>query len=345
MDSNPEYSRQFRNTVIGIVLVIVLGTVGYRWIEGWSYLDSFYMTVITITTIGFGETHELSSWGRIFTLAIIFMGIGLMGSAIVTGTKFVVDGEIQRLILRRKSMKAIKELTNHYIVCGFGRVGSFICDQFDALGIPFVVVEEDTKYTARIEKIGYLFHPGDATEESTLISAGVMNARGLVAALDSDAANVSVVLSANDLNSGLDIIARAAAFSARKKLLKAGADRVVCQYEVTGMRMLTGILHPEVADFLQMATDYRELCIDLAQAQVSGCSDYCGKKILETHIRRDLNLIVLAIKKADGEMVFNPGAHTCVEENDILLAAGQRPNLDRLMAKASGDASPKTRAR
>jgi voltage-gated potassium channel len=314
--------------LIGIVCVLVIGTTGYRLIEGWSLLDGFYMTVITITTIGFKEVHELTLPGKFFTLFIIFTGIGMVGYTVVTGTKLVIEGEINKIFTRRRSMKAIEKLKNHFIICGFGRMGSFVCEQLHARGIPFVVVEHKVPIQDKVVQAGYYLSPGDATEEQVLLAASIQNARGLVSVLDSDASNVYVVLTARELKPELEIIARAAEESAQSRLMRAGATRVISPYQIGGMRMVMGIVKPTVMDFLQVAMDHEKMDVDLAEVQVAQNSSYSGKKLIETEIRKQLNLIIIAVKKTDGKMVFNPGPDTVIHDNDTLIAMGKRKDLE-----------------
>jgi voltage-gated potassium channel len=314
--------------LLGIVCVLVIGTAGYRLIEGWSLLDGFYMTVITITTIGFREVHDLTLPGKIFTLFIIFTGIGVVGYTVFAGTQLVVEGEINKILTRRRSMKAIEKLRNHFIICGFGRMGSFVCEQLHARGIPFVVVENRIEVQDKIVQAGHYLSPGDATEEDVLLAAGIKSARGLVSVLDSDASNVYVVLTARELNPELEIIARAAEESAQSRLMKAGATRVISPYQIGGMRMVMGIVKPTVMDFLQVAMDHKKMDVDLAEVRVAENSAYSGKKLIETDIRKQLNLIIIAVKKTDGKMVFNPGPDTVIHDNDTLIAMGKTKDLE-----------------
>lgn len=323
------HTHTLAKAIIGIAIVLAFGTVGYMVIEGWSPLESFYMTVITITTIGFGEVHPLSDNGRIFTLGVIFCGIGMVGYVFVTGTRMVVEGELRQIITRRRSMKALERVRDHFIVCGFGRMGSFICQQLHERGIPFVVVEGRPEIQDKVIEAGFFLSPGDATEEEVLLKAGIGKARGLVCVLDSDAANVYVVLTARVLNPGLEIIARAAEEGAQKKLKVAGASRVISPYQIGGMRMVMGILKPAVMSFLEVAMDHKQLDIELEEVKVAEKSGYSGKRLVDTDIRRELNLIIIAIKKADGQMVFNPGPYTLIDDNDTLIAMGERDSLAR----------------
>jgi voltage-gated potassium channel len=314
--------------LMGIGLVLILGTAGYRLIEGWSFLDGFYMTVITITTIGFKEVHDLTLAGKLFTLFIIFSGIGVVGYTVFAGTQFVIEGEINKIFTRRRSMKAIEKLKNHFIICGFGRMGSFVCEQLHARGIPFVVVENKTEIQDKVVQAGHYLAPGDATEEDVLLAASIKSARGLVSVLNSDASNVYVVLTARELNPELEIIARAAEESAQSRLMRAGATRVISPYQIGGMRMVMGIVKPTVMDFLQVAMDHKKMDVDLAEVRVAENSAYSGKKLVETDIRKQLNLIIIAIKKSDGRMEFNPGPNTVIHGNDTLIAMGKRKDLE-----------------
>jgi len=319
---------------ISIVLVLITGTVGYHIIEGWPILDGLYMTVITITTIGFGEIHPLSRDGRLFTLFIIILGIGIFGTALVAASRWLIEGEVEKVFKRRRSMKAIERIKDHYVVCGYGRMGSFVCQQFHARGIPFVVVENRPEVQDKVTEAGFFLSPGDATDEDVLIAAKIRAARGLVSALNSDAANVYVVLTARELNADIEIIARAGEEDAEKKLIRAGANRVISPYRIGGMRMVMGILKPHVMSFLEVAMDYSELNVELEEVRVAENSVYSGKRLIETGIRKDLNLIVIAIRKKNGQMVFNPGSNTIIEDNDVLIAMGERKYLEMLDNRA-----------
>jgi voltage-gated potassium channel len=321
----------------GLSIVLIIGTLGYHLIFDWPILDGLYMTVITITGIGFKEVHDLGNDGKIFTLFIILSGVGVVAYTLVTGTKMLIEGEINKILTRRRSMKAIERLKNHFIICGFGRMGSFICEELHARGIPFVIVENRSEIQDRIMQSGYFLSPGDATEEDVLMNAGIKNARGLVSVLDSDASNVYVVLTARELNEDLEIIARAGEESAAKKLLRAGATRVISPYKIGGMRLVMGILKPEVMSFLEVAMDHRKYDIEIEEVRLSEHSPYCGKKLIETDIRRELNLIIIAIKKRDGQMVFNPGPQTVIEAGDTLISMGEKENLAILEKEASGN--------
>ena len=320
-------------------MVVVLGTAGYTVVEGWPLVDSFYMTVITLTTIGFGEVHPLSNLGRMMTVGVILSGLGLMGYAVVAGTRFVIEGELSDFFTRRRSIRTIRNMQDHFIVCGFGRMGSFICQQLKERGIPLSVVEKDPENQATITELGYPLSPGDATDESVLLSAGIKNARGLVSVLDSDAANVYVVLTARELNPKLEIIARSGTPGAHKKLYRAGADRVIDPYKIGGMRMVMGILKPAVMGFIEMAMDYKEMGVEIEQIPVAATSEYVGKRLIDTGIRRDLDLIIVAIRKSDGTMVFNPGPQSEVEEDDTLITMGKREKVLVLREKAGSTGS------
>ena len=189
----------FARLIVGLGLVLAVGTVGYSILEGWTWFDSLYMTIITVTSIGFGEVHELSQTGRLFTVFIILIGFGVVAYAAVTVSRLLIEGEVEKILTRRHHMKAIEKIHHHYIVCGFGRMGSLVCREFHDRAIPFVVTELDPEAQEKIIQNGYFLSPGDATEEETLIAANIENARGLVSVLDSDASNVYAVLTAREL--------------------------------------------------------------------------------------------------------------------------------------------------
>lgn len=330
--SNPRHL--MRRSIASIFLVIAAGTAGYMTIEGWTFIESLYMTVITITTIGYREMHPPTTGGMIFTLVLIFGGIGVVTYTAITGAKMLIEGEVTSILSRRRSMKAIGKVRNHFVICGYGRMGSFICHELHARGIPFVVVERNPATQTKILDIGYLLSPGDATEEDVLTGAGIRNARGLVSVLDSDAANVYAVLTARELNANLEIVARAGEEAAHKKLMRAGASRVVSPYQIGGMRMVMGILKPTVMNFLELAMDHKELNVEMEEIRVSDGSVYCDKRLVETGIRKEMDLIIIAVKKRDGEMVFNPGPYTVIDCGDTLVAMGERSSLGHLREKA-----------
>ena len=313
--------------MVALLILVLVSTLGYRVIEEWPLMDCLYMTIITLTTIGFAEIHPLSGEGRLFTIFIIVFGMGMVGYSMVSGTRFLIECEIYAILTRRISMKAIQRIQDHFIVCGFGRMGSFICHELQDRGIHFVVIDNNPEVQQRVLEMGYLLSPGDATEEEVLQAAGIERASSLVSVLESDAQNVYTVLSARELNPEIAIIARAGEESARKKLIRAGANRVINPYQIGGMRMLMGILKPTVVGFLEVVMDHRDMNIELEEIVVAEGSQYKDKKLIETDIRRVLNLIVIAIKKPDGSMVFNPGPETIVNAHDTLIVMGKRNAL------------------
>lgn len=324
--------------ILGLAFVLLVGTLGYAILESWSWFDALYMTVITITSIGFAEVHHLSNAGRVFTIFVIVIGFGVVAYSAVTGTRLLIEGEVGKLLLRRYSMKALARMKDHYIVCGFGRMGSFVCKEFHARGIPFVVVESDPEAQDRVLQAGYFLSPGDATEEAVLMTANIQSAKGLVSVLDSDAANVYTVLTSLELNPTIEITARAAQDAAKKKLIRAGATRVISPYQIGGMRIVVSILKPTVMSFLELAMDHLHMNLELEEINVAERSVYSGQRLVDTGIRRDLNLIIIGVKKKDGQMVFNPGPDTVIESHDTLITMGEKKNLE-ILHKMAGTSS------
>jgi voltage-gated potassium channel len=265
---------------------------------------------------------------------IIVCGLGVVAYGALTLTSLLVEGEVEKILTRRHSMKAIEKIRNHYIVCGFGRMGAFVCREFHARGIPFVVVENHPENQDKVIQAGFFLSPGDATEEEVLLAANIKAARGLVSVLSSDAANVYTVLTARELNPNLDITARAGEEAAIKKLQRAGATRVVSPYQIGGFRIVMGILKPAVMSFFEVAMDHQQMNIELEEVCLSEDSPYCGQTLVDTGIRKELNLVIIAVKKKDGEMVFNPGPDTVIDAHDTLITMGEKKNLDVLLAKA-----------
>ena len=323
-----------RNVIFATVmlaLVVSMGTVGYMILEKWDFLDSLYMTVITLTTVGFGEIHPVSDNGRILTMTILVSGLGVVGYLIGTLTQIVVEGQLLRIMGRKKLERQIEKLKNHIIICGYGRVGRIICEEiFRSKPTPLVVIDNDSNVTAKIEDDGHLYLLGDATEEQILLRAGIRSAKGLATALDSEADNVYITLTAKGLNPKLFIIARAGRIGSEKKLLQAGANHVVSPHQIGGYRMAQALLRPNVTEFIDFATHDPGTGMGMEEIPVRPNSKLADVALVDSGIRKELDLIIVAIKKADGTMLFNPASHTTVQIGDTLIALGQRSSLIKL---------------
>jgi voltage-gated potassium channel len=312
-----------------LMALLVLGSLGFVWLEGWSYFDAFYMTVATLTTLGGGEVQPLSKLGRAYTMALLLAGMGVLLYIVTSLARVVVEGEIKAALGRRKLVKMIKGLKDHYIICGFGRIGEIIARQLKERGIPLVIIENKPENLSRLEEAGYYLVAGDATREEVLQEAGIDRARGLVAVVGSDAANVYIVLTARSLKSGLYIVARAEESGAEKKLLRAGADRAESPYEMGGRKMAHAILRPTVTTFMELAmTEGVEWSME--EVRVGEGSALAGVALKDSGIRQKLDLILVAIKRADGAMLFNPTLETPILAGDTLIALGMRHNLEML---------------
>jgi voltage-gated potassium channel len=308
-----------------IVLIISGGTLGYAFLEGWDFFDSFYMTIITLTTVGFGEVHPLSRVGRMFTVALIVGGVGTVFYALSTAAKFMLEGEFEEIFGRKRLEKKIKELRDHFIVCGYGRMGRIICRELREKKISFVVVEKMPEKLLGGQDV--LVVEGDATKDEVLKEVGIEKAKGLISVLPTDAENLYVVLSARGLNPNLTIVARAGDEGSEQKLIRAGADRVVSPYYIGGLRIAHTVLKPAVVDFIEFATKSGNIDLQMEEIIMQEGSELVGCTLDECGIGRDLGIIVVAIKQGSGEMRFNPTYKTAIKAGDTLIALGEISKL------------------
>lgn len=318
---------------LGLTVPAVLlgaGMAGYMAIEGWGAFDALYMTAITLTTVGFSEIHPLSTAGRAFTMILSLGGVFTMFYAATALISAIVTGRVRGDLWRQRMERRLEALQGHVIVCGLGRMGRMVCGEFSATGEPFVVIDRSPEVLADFAFPNAIPVAGDATSDEVLRRAGVERARALVTLAASDADNLYITMSARLLNEKLDIVARAEEDGADKKLLRAGANRVISPYVIGGHRVAQAVLRPAVMDFLELATreDYLELQIE--EIDVEGGSALAGAQIKDPRIRRDLGIIVVAVKRGSDPMAFNPAPDVTVAAGDTLIVLGHREQLDRL---------------
>jgi voltage-gated potassium channel len=284
------------------------------------------MTITTITTVGFSEVHPLSGTGRAFTLVLIVFGVGTILYTLNNAARIVIEGEIQELFGRRKVEKKIKEMKDHYIVCGYGRMGMVICKELKEKSARFVVIEKGAMPSETFDG-DTLFVRGDATRDEVLKQAGIERAKGLISVLPTDAENLYVVLSAKVLNPELNIVARAGEEGSEQKLLRAGADRVVSPYHIGGLRIAHTVLKPSVVDFIEFATRSGNIDLQMEEIYVREGAGIAGTTLDECGIGRELGIIIVAIKRTGGDMKFNPTFRTTIRPGDVLIALGEKDKL------------------
>jgi voltage-gated potassium channel len=321
---------------VGVTLAT--GTVGFVLIDHYPTFDAFYMTLITMTTVGYGEIHPLSHAGRVFNSFLIAFGVTTIFIAIGAMTQTIVEREFGEAIGKRRNKRMIDKLKDHYIICGFGRVGRGAAAELHHAGVPFVVVDSNPDRVERAMIAGMLAVAADATQDETLHEVGIERARGLVAALSTDAENLFVLLSAKGLNPRIYVSARAAEEGAEAKMRRAGADAVFAPYSLTGHRLAQSLLRPHVVQFLDF-TENIGMDIAIEQMRVAESSEMVAKSIQQMQLGRNIGVIVLAIRRADGRMIFNPTADAAMDAGDHLIVMGSQENLrtlENLVAERKG---------
>jgi voltage-gated potassium channel len=313
-----------------LILIIAAGTIGYMTIEGWQFVDALYMTVITISTVGFKEVNQVGAAGRIFTIFLVFTGVGFTLYVAAAVVQFMVEGRIRIILGRRRLDKKIDRLKNHYIICGYGRIGRVLCRHLKRADIDVAVIEKDPEQITVMDEDGILYIAGEATDENILLKAGIKRAQGLVAALATDTDNVFLVLTARQLAPEIFIMARSSQETAKIKLRAAGANSVESPYEMGAVSMAHRIIRPTVTSFLDLAFAYKRKDIQMEEIPVSSASELVNIQLKDSGIRQKYNLIIIAIKKSDGSMQFNPSFEAVIAPHDTVIAVGEADNLQRL---------------
>ncbi|MGD9249170.1 MAG: NAD-binding protein [Desulfobacteraceae bacterium] len=327
-----ESTKHFFISILMANLLIVFGTLGYMVIEGWNLLDALYMTVITLATVGYGEVHEISDAGHIYTIVLIIIGVGFFLYVAGAVIQFMVEGSIRILLGRRRLDRKISRLKNHYIVCGYGRIGKVICHRLQHENFDVVVIDKNPDLAQTLDGLGFIYICGDATDEEILNKAGMQNAKALIAALGTDTDNVFLVLTGRQLAPDINIIARAATEAAKAKLSAAGANTVEAPYETGATSMAQRIIRPTVTSFLDFAFagKRQHKDIHMEEIPISRSSNLHGIILQDSGIRQKYNLIIIAIKKADDRMIFNPSFETRLDVGDTVIAVGEPSNLNKL---------------
>ena len=321
--------RKLAIAIIVLLSMLLMGTIGFHYLEGWGFFESFYATVVTLSTVGYGDFLPRSKEGMLFTVFLIIVGVGTMLYTIGLVTETMIEGRLKIIMGRGRLEKMIKKMNNHYIICGCGRIGSLICRELAGEKVDFVVIDNNQEVIQKIEEEGFVYHRGDATHEKTLLAAGIKNAKGIVCVLSTDAENLYVILTARELNPGIFILSRSEGEESEQRLLRAGANRVESPYMMGGMRMAMAILRPAMLDFVEITTMRQSL--ELRMDEISMCegSNYIGKSLEDSNIRQKFGLIVVAVKKESGKMIFNPVAKYVIENNDKLIALGEADNINQ----------------
>ncbi len=328
--------------VAGIACIVVVGTVGYMVIEGWGLLDALYMTITTITTVGFKEVRELSTGGRLFTMALILCGVGVILYGLVTIVEYAIKAQLSGVFKRRAVKRQVDKLDGHYIICGYGRVGESVARHFSSQNAPFVIVDNDPASLTRAESDGYLVVEGDATTDEALESAGIKQAKGVVAAVGSDAGNIYVTLSARVLNPWLLIVARASSEDTVSKLKRAGADRVVSPYGIGGRQMAQLMLKPLVSDYLDVVTGDGALEFRLEELQLTETCCAVGRSIRDMAVRKTTGATILAVRRAStGVFDTNPSPEAVLAAGDTVIAIGTPAEITKLEELAGATRMPR----
>jgi len=314
-------------TVLAIVTTLAIGTAGFILIAHYPAFDAFYMTLTTMTTVGYGEIHPLSRAGRVFNSFLIIFGVTTILIAIGAMTQTIIEQEFGEAFAQRRNKRMIDQLKDHFIICGFGRVGRGAAAELLHAGVPFVVVDQSPQRAENAILSGMLAVAADATRDETLHQVGIERARGLVAALATDADNLFVLLSAKGLNPRIYVAVRAAEEGAEEKMRRAGANSVFAPYALTGHRLAQALLRPHVVQFLDFTTHDIGQDIAIEQVAVADDSEMAAKTLKDLQIGRDLGVIVMAIRSRDGRMLFNPPADTAIAGGDFLIVMGRQENL------------------
>jgi len=329
-----KYQRIQKELMAGAIAlggVFLIGTSWYCLVEGWSWEDAAYMTVITLATVGYGETHPLGSRGRLFTIALILLGVVNIGYIVNRFTEAVIEGYFQQGIRLRQQRRLMESLTQHYIICGFSRTGRQIAKEFRAEGVPFVVIDSEIESVQRAQMEDYTAYQGDATLDDTLLKVGIERAICIVAALPSDAENLYTVLSAKTLNPEIRAIARASTEEALQKLQRGGADEVISPYITGGKRMAAAALRPQVLDFVDgiLTGADRQLYMEEFLLDPALCP-FVGQNLQKARLRSQTGALVLAIRRADGSLIGGPTGDTVLMPKDRLICMGTSEQLRSL---------------
>lgn len=317
--TDQQIKRISRITVL-LLLLPLLGALGFVLIEGWSFFDALYMAVTTITTVGYQEVRPLSDWGRVFVMFYLAAGIGVFFYGVAQVGELIVRAEMHDWFGRRRMDKVLDSVDDHFVICGVGRMGRGICQHLAEKQLPFVVIDRDEQAVAHCRQQGWPGVVGDATDDQTLLDAGVLRARGLATALGSDADNLFVVLSARLLASDLQIIARSTDEKGAEKIRRAGANRVISMYQTGAVKMAQLLAKPDLEDFFEVFTSEGG-GLDLAELHIEGDSDYVGKRLSEADYEQR-GIYIVGIRRSDGELVIPVSSSAAIQADDRLIAMG-----------------------
>lgn len=330
------HGRRVKILAAAVLATLSVGTAGFVLISDFPLVDALYMAIMTMTTVGYGEIHPLGRAGRVFNSFYMVISVSTMLLVIGVMTQAILEAQFRDVFGRRRVRKMIESLRGHYIVCGFGRVGRGAAAELRKSGENVVVVDRDEKRLEQARKQGCVALNGDATSDDSLREAGIERASGLVAALSTDADNLFVVMSAKALNGELRVAARASDEPTERKLVRAGADTVLAPYKTAGAQLALSLLKPHVRQFLDFALATPEWNVRIEQVEVDGASDLVGKSLAEARIRGEMQVVVLAIRRAGGGMEFNPPAAAVIEPGDCLVVMGEAEPLRRFEVRATG---------
>jgi len=319
--------RQFRLALLALIALVGLGTLGYHILEGWPLLDALYMTIITLSTVGFKEVHELDVTGRVFTMALIIFGVGIVFWAVASLIEAVIGEQIWHALQRKRMQKHISKIKDHFIVCGFGRMGQQIVKDLLRENVPHVVIEKNPEQLPKLIAQDIPFIEGNASDDKSLKAAGIDEARGLITVAPSDEDNVFITLSARALNPKLFIVARSIQEENEDKLKMAGADRVMSPYVLGGRRMALAVLRPNVLDFLDVAMHTDSVNITIEELKIKADSGLIGKSIAEADLQHKSGVMIVALRKASRKMIANPSPEEILSEGDILILVGASEQL------------------
>lgn len=332
----PGPDRQVRHGLLLLGLTFAMGLAGYVLLCGWSLGDALYMLIITISTVGYGEIGPHTEWDRVVSSFVILVGVASAAYTFGGLLQLMSEGQIRRIVNRQIQFHTIEGYQGHHIICGFGRMGAMICQDLHRHKIPFVLVEFDTEKVNRADGEGYLVVQGDATDEDTLTEAGISRAKSLVCVLPSDADNVFVTLTGRNMNKDLFITARAEKLATEKKLKQAGADRVVSPQVIGAARITSLLTRPTTVEILELVAGRQSVDLEMNEVRIPPKSGLSGRTLGDLDIRRRTGVIVVAIKRRDGNMIAVPDSATTVEDHDLVVILGRSENVETFRREFAG---------